>query len=105
MPTSNPPDGSNHRRDERHEITFNAMLVIDKDVHATAIENISTGGAKLKTAAPVSVAKDTDCALRVDSLGEFPGQVAWCRGGSVGIAFNDSDWRMADAIMALAMHS
>jgi len=108
MPTSDPPNqqGSiNNRRDDRHEINFTAQLIINKDVHAAAIDNISVGGAKLKTLVPVSVEKDTACTLRVESLGDFNGAIAWCRSGAVGVSFVDSDWRIADAIMALATYS
>ncbi len=104
MPTSD-PGRDKHRREDRHEINFDAQLVIDKEVHAAAIDNLSIGGAKLKTKTRVAAAKDTACALRVENLGEFPGAIAWCGGGAVGIAFTNSDWRVSDAIMALAMYS
>ena len=108
MPTSDatgaPPAGIDNRRHDRHELRFDAQLVVGGESVGVAIDNISISGAKVSMAAKRALQKNSACVLKVDDLGDFPSRVAWSRDASVGLAFEDSDWRMADAIMALAMH-
>lgn len=107
MPTSErPAAGSDleNRRHERHELRFDAQLVVGGESIGVAIDNLSVSGAKVTMAAKRALEKDAPCTLKVDDLGAFPSRVAWSRGAAVGLAFDDADWRMADAIMALAMH-
>jgi len=99
MPNS---DFTNHRHEERKEVSFATTISIGDKTKDCSILDISAGGAKLQTRATGE--KKTPVVLNLERFGEFTGEVAWARGGNLGIKFTDDPTRLAEAVMAMAMY-
>jgi len=79
-----PPE---ERLDRRRQLLWSGMLQSASGPCPCTVVDISSGGAKLSTAATVKVGQAVT--LLVSGIGMFRGTVVWTEGGSVGIAFTD----------------
>jgi hypothetical protein len=92
----------NKRKDNRAAISSNAEIMAGGASHACRIQDISTGGAKLRTHLPIEPGQTA--VLKIGNFGQFNVTVAWLQGAEMGIKFDHDPMGMATVIMGLASY-
>jgi PilZ domain len=90
------------RRHSRHPVLWPTMVTaedsFDRYVLNGKIRNISVSGVHVL----VEKAIDPGCqvTLRIDRVGTFCGQVAWCEDGRIGVAFDAASKAVVELMLA-----
>lgn len=73
-----------HRRDERQEVKWDAEILHGDDAYTAKIGNVSLAGLLAKTDAPMSMSDEL--ILLIPNVGEFAGIVMWMDAPFYGLA-------------------
>lgn len=96
------PPATAPRRHVRTEVSFDATIEVDGHRVPCAIENISPGGAMVKTRQPL--ARGQAVTLSLGDMGQMTGTVAWAGRNSAGLKFDSDIDTIADLLMAVAIY-
>ena len=88
-----PPE---HRRFERTTVLWSGHLVYREQIVACVIENISAGGAKVRSEDPAFFM--TSVVLRNSRIGELSAEVLWRQDDELGLKFVDDPETVAGII-------
>lgn len=94
--------GSDKREFAREESKFGARLNHEDTDHHCEVEDISPGGAKVRSPAVIEIG--VAVILRLDPFGHVDARVVWSRRGRLGLKFDADPEEIAELVMAIAMH-
>ncbi len=94
--------GTNRRQHERKETELRGTLLVNGSSVACDVLDISAGGGRLRSVEPLD--HDGALTLRIEGFGEFPGDIAWKRGQSLGMRFRDDPEKVAEVLTAILVY-
>ena len=95
-------DGANnHRAHAREETKLNARLSCGGAEYHCAVEDISPGGAKVKSSAQIDTGEHVD--LDLTPFGVVAAHTVWARKGHLGLKFDADPMETTEIVMAIAM--
>ena len=91
------------RKYERKSVICDAQILMDDQVIACEIKDISAGGASALAAEKLDDARQT-VTLSIRPFGDFTCDVAWKNGKRLGLRFHNDPEMMAEIVLAMAVY-
>ena len=81
----------------RNTVVWNGNLTIEESSVECVVLNVSANGAKLHFSQPIDFADPTGV-LTIPRLGEFGAEIAWVKGNTIGLRFEEPPERVQQLI-------